>query len=67
MNNFVLQRKMDKVKVEHDSISDTSPPFVSSEHELHDMNDEGTFSFDILQKGAKVRFFSYSVNHESLT
>ena len=42
MNNFVLQHKMDKIKVEH---------------EFHDMNDEGPVSFDMLQKGAKVRFF----------
>jgi len=57
VNNFVLQHKMDKVKVELDSISDIPPPFLSSEHEFHDMNDEGPVSFDMLQKGAKVRFF----------
>jgi hypothetical protein len=56
MNNFVLQHKMDEVKVEHDSISETSPPFLPSEPAFHDMNDEGPFSFDILQKGTKVRF-----------
>jgi hypothetical protein len=63
VNNFVLQHKMDKVKVECDSISDIPPPFLSSEHEFHDMNDEGPVSFDILQKGQKVRHFLYSVNH----
>lgn len=68
MNNFVLQHKMDRVKAEPDSVSDTTPAFLSSEHELHDMNDEGPVSFDVLQKGAKVRFSSYSsVNHVSLT
>jgi len=59
---------MDKVKVEHDSISDTPPLFLSSKHEFHDMNDEEPVSFNMLQKGDKVRFFfSYSVNHVSLT
>jgi len=67
VNNFVLQHKMDEVKVEYDSVSDIPPPFLSSEHEFHDMNDEGPVSFDILQKGAKVRYFSYSANHVSLT
>jgi hypothetical protein len=62
VNNFVLQHKMDKVKVERDSISDTPPSFLSIEHEFHDMNDEGPVSFDMLQKGAKVRFFCYSFN-----
>lgn len=59
VDNFVLQHKMDKVKVEHDSISDTPPPFLSSEHGFCDMNDEGPVSFDMLQKGAKVRFFFF--------
>jgi hypothetical protein len=58
---------MDKVKVEYDSLSDAPPPFLSSEHEFHDINDEGQVSFDMLQKAAKVRYFSYSVNHASLT
>ena len=58
---------MDTVKVEHHSISDTPPPFLSSEHDFHSMNDEGPVSFDVLQKGAKVRSVSYSVNYVSLT
>lgn len=59
---------MDKVKAEPDFVSDTMPAFPS-EHELHDMNDEGPVSFDVLQKGAKVRFasYSFSVNHVTLT
>jgi hypothetical protein len=55
MNNVVLQHKMDKVKVEYDSSSETSPPFLSSEPVFREMNDDGPVPFDILQKQAKVR------------
>lgn len=61
MNNFVLQHKMDKVKVEHDSISGNPPPFLSSEREFHNVNYEGPVSFDMLRNGAKVRFFFFLI------
>lgn len=66
MNDFVFQHKMDEVKAEPDSDSYTPPMFLSSEHQLLEMNDEGPVTFDILRNGAKVSFyFCCSVNSVS--
>jgi hypothetical protein len=56
---------MDEVKAEPDVDSYTPPLFLSDEHQLLHMNDEGPVTFDMLRNGAKVSFSFYSVNSVS--
>jgi hypothetical protein len=64
VNNIGFQHKMDEVKAEPDSDNDTRPMFLSSEHQLLDVNDEGQIPFHVLQKGIKVSVYFYSTNFE---
>jgi hypothetical protein len=63
VNSFVFQCKMDEVKAEPAANSDISPMFLSSEHQLLEVNDEGLVTYDILRNGAKVSVsFYYTLN-----
>jgi hypothetical protein len=56
VNNNGFQHKMDEVKAEPESDTDTQPMFLASDRQLLDVND-GQIPFHVLQKGIKVSNF----------
>jgi hypothetical protein len=57
VNNNGFQHKMDEVKAEPESDTNTQPMFLASDRQLLDVNDEGQIPFHVLQKGVQVSNF----------